>query len=383
MSKGKEKGIKVVCFSEIQWKYVRTRKQQILSRFPSDWEVLFLSTFVKGKRNNILPERDGRVMHACVPVFKNFPQKWLKRVFSVPPVRFLWNVMIYLWVNVLFLLTGFARSDRVFYVSNIYYGAVLGLLPRRLMLYDCNDDHLGFPNTPRWAEGYFRRVALNADVVVAVSERLVEKLEKYGVENIHLIGNGVDYELFSRSASEGVPDDVVGLPRPRICYSGAVAPWFDFKLLDAVSERFPDASVVLLGPVFEDSRSRLDELIRKRKNIFHLGAKPYEELGAYLSAMDVCIIPLKMNELMRYADPNKIYEYAAAGRPIVTLEHSKKRGELEGLVYSAASEKEFLLQLSHALRHGVDEEKLKAFARRCSWQARADAMKEVILRNLS
>jgi len=44
--------LKVVCFSEIQWRYVRTRKQQILSRFPEDWDILFLSSVVAGKKNN-------------------------------------------------------------------------------------------------------------------------------------------------------------------------------------------------------------------------------------------------------------------------------------------------------------------------------------------
>jgi len=378
----KDKRLRIVCFSEIQWRYVRTRKQQILSRFPSEWKILFLSTFVKGRRNNILPERDGNVMHACVPVFKNFPQDWLKRLFAFAPFRLLWNVLLYMWVNILLVFTGFAGSDRVFYVSNIYYGAVLEYLPRRLMIYDCNDDHLGFPNTPPWAEGYLKRVLRGSDVVVAVSEELVEKMRVYGVENIYRIGNGVDYELFSGAASKGIPEDVRELPHPRICYSCAVAPWFDFDLLDLVAERFPDASIVLIGPVFDDTKVKLEELMKRRKNVVHLGVRPYEELGAYIAAMDVCIIPLKMNELMRFADPNKIYEYAAVGKPIVTLEHSRKRSDLEGIVYSAKSPEEFISMVSHAIEHGSDREKLKEFARSCSWQARADAIKEVIYENL-
>ena len=60
--------MKIICFSEIQYRYVKTRKQQILSRFPDDWKILFLSSVVAGKKNNFLPQRDGRIVHLCIPV---------------------------------------------------------------------------------------------------------------------------------------------------------------------------------------------------------------------------------------------------------------------------------------------------------------------------
>ena len=105
--------MKVVCFSEIQWRYVRTRKQQVLSRFPADWEILFLSSVVKGKPNNFRPMRDGRVVHVCVPVFKNVPQKPLRALLALPPARFLWNAVLLLWVSAIMLATGFFRGERV------------------------------------------------------------------------------------------------------------------------------------------------------------------------------------------------------------------------------------------------------------------------------
>ena len=294
-------------------------------------------------------------------------------------MRFIWNVMLFVWLNVLFIATGFLSRDRVFYVSNIYYGAVLRFLPRRIMLYDCNDDHLGFPNTPQWAKGYFEKIVANADLVVAVSEELAEKLDGLGVEKVHHIGNGVDYEVFERAIAEGVPEEMARLRRPIIGYSGAVAQWFDFELLKKTADRFKDSSIVLVGPLFGASLERFNEIAASRENIFHLGPKPYERLGAYIAAMDVCIVPLKVNELMRYADPNKIYEYAAAGRPIVTMKHTDKLGELRDLIYVAASHEEFLDSVALALERGADEKALKAFARKSSWQARADAIKELIL----
>ena len=91
-----------------------------------------------------------------------------------------------------------------------------------------------------------------ADLVIAVSTRLAELLREAGVSDVHLVGNGVDYDLFRAAAESGVPDDMKGMRRPVIGYSGAVAQWFDFELLDPVAASFPHASIVMVGPLFGD-----------------------------------------------------------------------------------------------------------------------------------
>lgn len=370
--------MKVVCFSEIQWHYVRTRKQQIISRFPDDWEILFLSTIVAGRENNLVPRREGRVTHVCVPVFKSVSNRAIKAIFSIPPVRFLWNLLILLWVKTVLLATGFAGRRRVLYISNIFYAPILRFFPASVKVYDCNDDPLAFPNTPAWAEKYFHSLALSADVVAAVSHGLVGRLRELGVSDIRYIGNGVDYDLFVKAISGGIPEEMKSLSPPVLGYSGAIALWFDMELLDMIASRFPQASIVLLGPLFEQRREELESLCAKRPNIRYIGSKPYEKLGAYIAAMDVCLIPLQMNELMRMADPNKLYEYAAAGRPVVTYRFAEEMDRLGDMIYLAGSREEFLEKIETALEKGADRERLIDFARKSSWQARAGQMTALI-----
>jgi hypothetical protein len=370
--------LKIVCFSEIQWRYVRTRKQQLLTRFPPDREILFLSTVVRGRRSNFRPERDGNIIHACVPVLKNFPQKWLRALFSFPPARFLWNVMLLIWLEVLMRATGFSGSERVFYVSNVYYAPILPLLSRRMMLYDCNDDPLSFPDVPGWVSRCFERVAVAADAVTAVSAGLVERLKAAGAGEVTLLGNGVDYDMFQSSAAAGPPDDMKALGHPVIGYAGAIAQWFDFELVETIAGRFPGGTVALVGPVFREVEERAEKLADKRRNVVFLGEKKYDRLGAYLSSMDVCMIPLEANELRRLADPNKLYEYAAVGRPIVTMAFSEYIASLDGLVYVARSRAEFVDRVEEALGGGCDGEALREFARARSWQSRADEMTRLI-----
>ena len=169
-----------------------------------------------------------------------------------------------------------------------------------------------------------------------------------------------------------------GFKRPLLGYSGAIAPWFDMETLDMVAETFQDASIVLFGPLFEPRKEELESLAKKRGNIYYLGSLPYEKLGAYIAALDVSMIPLQMNRLMRMADPNKLYEYAAAEKPIVTYKFAKEMEELSDFVYLAETKEEFIEAIRLALEKGANKEKLREFAEKCSWQARADEMVSLI-----
>jgi glycosyltransferase involved in cell wall biosynthesis len=370
--------VKIVCFSEIQWKYVRTRKQQILTRFPDEWDILFLSTVVAGKKNNFLPRREGRITHLCVPVMKNFPQRFIRFLFSLPPVRFIWNIFVFVWVRVVMFATGFGDAGCVFYVSNIYYARVLPWLRRSLMLYDCNDYPMGFPGTPGWAESYFQKVAMDADVVVAVSKGLVGKLEWMGVEKVHYIPNGVDYPLFRKAAEGNPPPEMRGLPSPILGYVGAIADWFDIKLVSRVSDEFPDGCVVLIGPVFDSRRRELEQLIEKRNNVHYLGPKPYQKLGAYLNSFDVSLIPLEMTELRKMADPNKLYEYSSVEKPIVTMMFSEDMRQYRDFIYLAEDRDQFIDGIGRALSEDTNRDRMREFAQQSSWQKRADEMVNLI-----
>ena len=90
------------------------------------------------------------------------------------------------------------------------------------------------------------------------------------------------------------------------------------------------------------------------------------------------MIPLEANELRRLADPNKLYEYAAAGRPIVTMAYSEYVESLDGLIYVAHSRGEFVDKIEEALGKNDDSEALREFARARSWQSRADEMTRLI-----
>ena len=66
-----------------------------------------------------------------------------------------------------------------------------------------------------------------------------------------------------------------------------------------------------------DPRTNISALERL-PNIHLLGARPYLELPEVLRGADVALVPYAINDLTRSVFPMKVYEYLAAGLPVVT-----------------------------------------------------------------
>jgi len=64
--------------------------------------------------------------------------------------------------------------------------------------------------------------------------------------------------------------------------------------------------------------------------------RPYAEMPSYLAAVDVCLLPAYETELMRNIVPIKMYEYLAAGKPVIATKLPgvlREFGQGRGVVY--------------------------------------------------
>jgi len=67
-----------------------------------------------------------------------------------------------------------------------------------------------------------------------------------------------------------------------------------------------------------------------------VGFRPYTEMPSWLSAADVCLLPAYHTETMRNIVPIKMYEYLAAGKPVIATKLPglfREFGEGHGVVY--------------------------------------------------
>jgi glycosyltransferase involved in cell wall biosynthesis len=161
-----------------------------------------------------------------------------------------------------------------------------------------------------------------AHLAISSSEAIGQALERRYGRATTIVGNGADYDAFSRESSGAEPADLSQIPRPRIGYAGALSRKVDFELIAQLARRRPQWHFVLLGEVRSldgPSRVRLREA-QGEPNVHVLPPKPHDAVPEYVRAMDVNILCYRIADDLWVEGiyPLKLHEYLATGRPVVS-----------------------------------------------------------------
>ena len=248
----------------------------------------------------------------------------------------------------------------------------LSELPFGRIIYDYIDEldvHVAQPDLKplyqRWEDELLER----CHAVVATAEDLAEdaRRRRPGIATA-VIRNGVDVERFERGAAQPRPHDLPPADRKIIGFVGALYRWIEWRLIRACVEALPAARFVFVGP--DDGNPAVAELAQ-RDNVEFLGARPYADVPAYMAAFDVCWVPFTQDHISKAANPVKVYEYLALGKPTVSTPVADTT-HFENLIQVGATADEIIAALQAAL---VDAdpaaEARRNFARRNTWSARA------------
>jgi glycosyltransferase involved in cell wall biosynthesis len=154
--------------------------------------------------------------------------------------------------------------------------------------------------------------------VLASAPALARRLR--GVSgNVLEAPNVADTHLFAQALEAGPVDAAMAaLDQPRIVFTGAIAAAkLDLAMLKQLARMRPQWSFALVGPVgLGDPHTDVSDLAAER-NVHLLGVRPYRQLPNVLRAADAGLIPYARNELTNSIFPMKVYEYLAAGLPVV------------------------------------------------------------------
>ncbi len=367
--------MRVLYIAEVQWQSQVSRKHQMVRRFPPDWKVLFLSPANLARGENSFVTRRDRVQSRVEYRSILLP----KPDAALAPLRAMTPVLQTLGGEA--VMRELRRFDPDVVVCSYLWAAPLVERIRNLgvpVVYDLNDLHPQFYHHARdRAEELFRTLVEHASEVVASSEALHDAAGR-GV----IIGNGVDLDTFGGRVEGGRPPELTGGAIDRcgrlVMYVGSVDDRLDIgilrRTLELIEEGGEDVGVVLVGRIFEKTRSAISTVREAFPDRLFLTERvPYERLPELMSHADVGIAPFALTPKTEAINPNKLYMYAAMEMNIVSTPFSDEIRRHEDLIRIATTPAEFAAAVQSAIG---DDERRRSLRERIalpnSWAERAE-----------
>jgi glycosyltransferase involved in cell wall biosynthesis len=166
-----------------------------------------------------------------------------------------------------------------------------------------------------WLEKFLYR---QADLVVVNSPGFIQHTRERGAKQIELVPNGSDISMFDAQGVEkqSWADSSVYT----VLYAGAHGMSNDLETVLKAAQILQDRSdieVILLGDGKE--KPGLQQIAEEMAltNLQFLPPVPKSQMPAALASADACIAILKPIPLYGTVYPNKVFDYMAAGKPVI------------------------------------------------------------------
>jgi glycosyltransferase involved in cell wall biosynthesis len=376
--------------SDISWYGLHQRPQHIALALARQWTILWIQPATLGSKSVFTPVSVEPNIHVVsVPAIpynaKAGVIRAIAKMFSrVPLFRKFITLLQVRIVHKALSAVGRDKEPVGVVIHNFQLINLLDKFQPAFVLLDYLDNAFGFTSLPSHVEEYWKKAIQQSDVITVTSPTLKKQVERHRTGNIHLVGNGVEYNLFSKRPSAERPDDMPG-GKPIIGYIGAVYPWLDYELIGYAADAMPGAEFVFIGPVHPDVASAIGQL-RRKQNVRFLGLREYQKIPSYLHWFDIGIIPFKRNELTVAVNPVKLYEYSAAGKPTVVTGFSDDLEQFNETICIARSKEDFISCLNKALEKSKDQvfmSQLQSFARQHDWDLKTSAIIQLIQKQLA
>ncbi len=383
-------GQNIVCFApDPSWHHLWRNRHQIMTRLARKNRILFVEPTPYLRPVVADVRQQGLAVLRRSTFFSPMENLWVYRSPNLYPISGKTTLrQLTLALRQRHLRRTLARLDMahpILWVFRYDLGEMVGRLDEKLVIYHAVDEYAGYalsspgPQRHEHAQRILRmerKLLQQADLVFVTSPRLRESKLAWN-RHIYVVPNGVDFLHFSR-APQQLPADILSSSPPRIGYAGAINEKIDIDLLEYIARQRPDWSLILVGPVLFKQPERLDAL-RAMPNVFFLGAKPVQDLPAYMHAFDVSLMPYAHNLWTENIDPLKLYEYLATGRPIVSTSIPAVQ-EFRDVVRIEDNREAFVLAIEQALEEDTVDMRRKRqdVARQHTWDQRIETLSSII-----
>lgn len=377
----------ILCFSSTDWDGIWGSRQQVMLRFAQrGYRVLFVERPAVLEHLVRYPDVRRRKLRRWREDLREAAENlWIVSQPLLLPGRYYSQAVNSInqwltarWSRLYLKRLGFETP--ILWIYNPEQGALIGQFGERLGVYHCIDEFTaGTASRKRHVITALEADLLRRVDVVFANSRLTFENKRLLHSNVHRIPSGADVAHFAQALDPTLPlhSAIAQIPRPIAGFLGNVTDRLDVALLVEVVKRLPSWQFVFVGQVY--SQSVDVSPLRQFSNVHFLGKHSFGQVPALIKGMDVCLLPNVDDERGSYRSPLKLYEYLAAGKPIVSSEQPEVR-EFGDVVYMATTPADFAGQITRALAEDGPERRQQrlAVAGQHSWDLRVDEMERVM-----
>lgn len=201
------------------------------------------------------------------------------------------------------------RTPFLFEVRDLWpaFAVAVGVLNSRILI-----------KLSEWLESFLYH---RADLVVVNSPGFIQHVQNRGARQVEMVPNGTDTAMFHPGVDGTAFRQAHGLDGKFVClYAGAHGMSNDLGVLLDAAKRLldrEDICLVLLGDGKDKPALQTRAGQEGLSNLLFLPPIPKLEMPAALAAANACIAILKPVEMYKTTYPNKVFDYMAAGRPVI------------------------------------------------------------------
>ena len=248
-------------------------------------------------------------------------------------------------------------------VEHPFWGEVVHGIKDADILYDCLDDFSDFEDADEAVHTLEEMLVRSVDGIVSTAQHLDERWSTSTKPHC-IIRNAADFEHFSRK-----PDTHYQSPSGQLVlgYHGAIEHWFDVELVEHIADEMQDCIIMLVGGI---GKPEVKKRLAAHANIMLVGEVEYSRLPYYLYGFDIGLLPFLIQPLTLNTNPVKVYEYLAAGIPVVSVPLPEMLHFTE--LVTVADRDNFIPAIRDTLMRPKDVLQLQQFASEQTWGHRVN-----------
>ena len=173
----------------------------------------------------------------------------------------------------------------------------------------------------------------HADTVIVNSPGFLDHVHRKGARRVELIPNGADPEMFAGAKGKAFFHQPEYRDKFICLYAGAHGVSNDLGVILSAAgllRNQKEVVFVLVGDGKEKLNLQASAAEERLPNVIFLPPVAKEEMVRVILGADACIAILKPLELYKTTYPNKVFDYMAAGRPVILAIDGVIRKVVEG-----------------------------------------------------